>query len=349
MPACTPPQVAIDWDVPAERWGAALAECPGATYFHTAGWLEVVARSFGTRIERARFSFGDGRWGLLPLSIRPLARGLVPLAVAGETGAYSGLVSPVPLTGSEAAAAYAAVRARHGAVRVTGSPFAHGAHLPPLGEGWRTQAEATHVLALKPLSELRAAMSRGCKARGNKARKLGLVCVVSSDPAMADVFYPLYADSMRRWGEKLTWARPLAFFQAMLAAGPDQAAMFVALRGGEPVSALLFAHQGRVAHYVAGATREDQLDACPSNFLMEEALAHYHAAGCTWFDFGPSNGLEGVMRFKESFGATPAPFVSAAHDTPAARAYFAVRHALGGWRASRPARDASATTARPAA
>lgn len=316
----------ITWDLGAEAWSRALAECPGATWFHSAAWLEVAAEAFGTRVERVRVGFGDGRWALLPLSIRPLARGLVPLAVAGETGAYSGLVGPDPLRAAEVEAIFAAVRARHGAVRATGNPFATGPHLPA-GAGWTRREEATHVLVLKPFEELRAGFARGCKARGNKARKLGLRLVVSSDPAIADVFYPLYADSMGRWGDKLTWARPRAFFRAMLANGADAVKVFVALRDEVPVAALLFAAQGRVAHYVAGATRHDQLEACPSNFLMEEALAHYAAAGLTYFDFGPSNGLEGVARFKESFGATPAPFFGMERLNASGRAYFALRDA----------------------
>lgn len=316
----------VTWDIGAEAWQQALAQCPDATWFHSAAWLDVVSEAFGTRVERVKVGFGDGRWALLPLSIRPLAKGLVPMAVAGETGAYSGLVSPDALTAAEVEAVYEAVRARHGAVKVTGNPFATHAHLPN-PEGWTMADESTHVLVLKPIAELRTGFSRGCKARGNKARKLGMQLVVSSDPAIADVFYPLYEDSVARWGDKLTWARPKGFFRSMLARGGDDVKVFVALRDGEPVSALLFAAQGKVAHYVAGATRHDQLEACPSNFLMEEAMAHYAAAGLTWFDFGPSNGLEGVARFKESFGAKPAPFMSAERQNAAARVYFALRSA----------------------
>lgn len=336
-----PARLDLEWSLPVDGWTRALAQCPDATWFHSAAWLDVIAQTFGTRIERLKVGFGDGRWALLPLSIRPLARGLVPLAVAGETGAYSGLVSPDALSPAEVEAVYEAVRERHGAVWVTGSPFARGAHLPG---AWAATEQSTHVLMLRPLAELRGGFSRGCKARGNKARKLGLRLVVSSDPAIADVFYPLYEDSVARWGDKLTWARPPGFFKAMLACGGEAVKVFVALRGDEPVAALLFAAQGQVAHYVAGATRHDQLEACPSNYLMEEAMAHYAAAGLTYFDFGPSNGLEGVARFKESFGARPAPFIAAERLNAAGRAYFVLRGAMVALR-SRGGRDEPAAAA----
>jgi CelD/BcsL family acetyltransferase involved in cellulose biosynthesis len=316
----------IRWDLPADGWTEALAQCPGATWFHSAAWLEVARQAFGTQIERVRVGFADGRWALLPLSIRPLACGLVPMAIAGETGAYSGLVSPEPLSDAEVCAVYDAVRARHGAVKVVGNPFAIAPHLPT-AEGWTTGVDTTHLLVLRPLSELRKGFSRGCKARGNKARKLGLEVVTSSDPAIVEVFYPLYLDSAVRWGEKLTWARSKDYFRAMLEQGGDDVTVFVAKREGDPIAALLFAAQGQVAHYVAGATRHDQLDACPSNLLQEAAMEHYFKAGFTFYDFGPSNRLEGVQRFKESFGATSAPFGSIERLNAAGRAYFALRNA----------------------
>jgi hypothetical protein len=34
-------------------------------------------------------------------------------------------------------------------------------------------------------------------------------------------------------------------------------------------------------------------------------MRHASETGYRWFDFGPSAGLEGVRRFKKSFGATP--------------------------------------------
>jgi hypothetical protein len=271
----------------------------------------------------------------LPLSVRALARGFLPLAVSGETGAYGGLLAPEPLAEAEVEACYAAIGARWPDFQVVGNPFATGPHLPARAE---VQAEATHLLALKPLEELRKGFSRGAKSRGNKARKQGLEVRVRADVAAVDAFYPLYEDSVRRWGEKLTWPRPRAFFEALLAHGAPEAHFLIAYSAaGEPVSALLLAGHGPVVHYLAGATRADFLDACPSNLLMEEALARAAAEGRQFFDFGASNGLAGVVQFKESFGAVPAPYFSFARRTMAGRAYFLLRTPvarLRAWRTS---------------
>jgi CelD/BcsL family acetyltransferase involved in cellulose biosynthesis len=318
------PMVHIDWNLPADDWNRALAQCPDATFFHTDAWLQAIARSFGTRIERARLTLPDGSFALLPLSVRSLAKGLVPLASVGETGAYGGLVSPASLAPGQQSAAFAAVRRRYPDLWVSGNPFATqtGGLVVP---GGQLSQESTHVLALKPLAELRQGFSRGCKSRGNKARKAGLTLRVSQHPTDAARFYALYEDTVVRWGDKLTWARPRAFFEHMVAEGGGHVKLFLAYQGDRLVSGLLFASHGGIAHYVAGATRADALPSCPSNFLMEEAMAHYAEAGYTRFDFGPSNGLEGVIQFKESFGAEPLPFVAQRTSTAASRLYFSLR------------------------
>ena len=272
--------------------------------------------------------------------MRPLAKGWLPLASAGETGAYCGLVSRQPMPGPKEAAAYRAVRRRYPDLWVVGNPFG-ASGLAPL-PGADTREDATHVLALKPLPELRAGFSRGCKARGNKARKAGLRLRVSRDVADARRFYALYEDTMVRWGDKLTWARPLAFYEHLMAEGGERVQLFLAYEGDRLVSGLLFAAYGRVAHYVAGATLASALPLCPSNFLMEEAMAHYAERGFAIFDFGPSNGLEGVIQFKESFGASPVPFSVQHAHTLASRCYFTLRgryERLQAWRAQlRPLR-----------
>lgn len=322
----TPRDVRVDWGLAPLSWEEALAQCPDATFFHTGAWLRAMGQAFGVGCVPIRFVLPDGRWALLPLTVRRLAKGLLPFATAGETGAYSGLVAPAPLSEAEAALCYRAVLARYPDLVVTGSPFAHGPHMPHPADGERVE-QHTHLLELAPYEALRQGFSRGCKARGNKARRHGLEVRRSRAPEDARAFYQLYLDSTRRWGDKLTWARPLAFFEDLLREGQPHVQLFVATDRDRPIAGLLMAEYGPVVHYVAGATHAEFLERCPSNLLMEEAMRHYHGAGLRRFDFGPSNGLEGVIRFKESFGARPAPFLAQRHQSTQGQLYFALRGA----------------------
>lgn len=321
------PSLNVEWNLDHSTWSAALAECPEATYFHTSDWLRAVSVAFHTRLSLARFQLEGGRFALLPLSVRSLAKGLVPYASAGEIGGYGGLVSPRPLEAAEVAAIYQIVRTRFPDLAVTGNPFTTSPHLGVGVPGTSRRDESTHLLELQALDLLRQNFSRGCKSRGNKARKQGFEVEVTRTPEAIADFYDLYLDSVRRWGEKLTWIRPRTFFEAVLAQEAGHARLFVARRDGRAESALLFAAYGSATHYLAGATHADALAGCPSNLLMEEAMAYYHQAGFRWFDFGPSNGLEGVVQFKTSFGANPAPFQSTRNTSAAGRLYVSLRGA----------------------
>jgi CelD/BcsL family acetyltransferase involved in cellulose biosynthesis len=311
----------VEWDLDDETWDQAIAQCPGGTFFHTGAWLTAMQRVFDSRIQKVRLRFDDTRWALLPLSIRPLARGLLPLAVAGETGAYSGLISPAPLSAPQVLALYARVRKRYPNLQVVGNPLATGPHVPLVA----TEHYETHLLRLQPLQLLRQGFSRGCKSRCNKARKQGFELQMTSGPSAVGDFYPLYLDSAKRWGTKLTWIRPWAFFACLLEIGAPHIRFFFARHNGQVVAGLLLASYGTSVHYLAGATRADWLDSSPSNFLMEEALSYYAEQGLECFDFGASNGLEGVIRFKESFGAQGVPFYGYHTHTLAERLYFSLR------------------------
>lgn len=334
------PTITLDWDVDPVQWAEALEACPGATFFHTDAWLATAAETFNSRIVRVRADLGDGRYALLPLSIRPLVKGLLPMAVAGETGAYCGLVSPQTPSDAEVDAVYAAVRRKYPNLQVMGNPFATGPHVPELA----VEAQSTHILQLAPFPELRQGFSRGAKSRGNKARKQGYELVVGSDIAAVDAFYPIYEDSVKRWGDRLTWARPYAFFERLVSNAGGASSIYLAKKDGQYVSGLLFVTHGDVVFYVAGASLASELEGSPSNYLMEEALANHAAAGFKAFDFGPSNGLGGVTQFKEGFGAKPVPFYSASARTLAGRAYFALRaplEKLTAWRDRPTTHDAA--------
>lgn len=46
----------------------------------------------------------------------------------------------------------------------------------------------------------------------------------------------------------------------------------------------------------------------PYEFIYQFLLQHYSEAGFRWFDFNPSAGLDGVVKFKEKFGTRRFPF-----------------------------------------
>ena len=58
--------LATDGDLP--RWDAFVAGCPEATFFHRAGWKEVIAQSFGHRTYYLLAERAGSLVGILPLA-----------------------------------------------------------------------------------------------------------------------------------------------------------------------------------------------------------------------------------------------------------------------------------------
>ncbi|MBU6429233.1 MAG: GNAT family N-acetyltransferase [Cyanobacteria bacterium REEB65] len=281
--------VAIDWAMPVDQWSSLLGQCPQATIFHSPRWSEAMAQVFGGRPHAASFSFADGSWGLWPITDKPLARGCLPFAVSTEAGGYGGPLFPVAPAARKIEQICLAVAGRWPSLDVHGNPFA-ALRLP-----WTSQATFTH--AVDPAT---ARLARGCRARIHRAERGGFAVEIERSAAP---FLALYRQAVVRWGRRLTWRRPDAYFQAVLAL--DEARCFVATRSGEVAAAMIVLEGGRILHYLAGAIGSDYLDTGASNLLLGEILKWSGERGFEQVDLGPSAGLAGVIQFKESFGASP--------------------------------------------
>lgn len=303
-----------------EAWQSRLTACPGATVFHTPLWLDALVAAFGGRAEALEFRFPDGNWALVPLTLKAFAKGMFWHAYSGESGVYGGLLAPRPLRPDQEAEIYAWLASRFPNLQIFGNPFFAAGD--PEGAGWERREHATHVLELASPEALRAGFSRGCRARGNKARRAGVTTECYAGPDAAPLFYGLYLDSIRRWGEKLTWIRPFRFFEALLAVGPPHVVLHLARYQERPAAVMLVCAWGDGAHYLAGAADSSLMEHAPSNLLMEETAAYWLSQGKRYLDLGSSNGLEGVARFKESFGASPLPFAESRRQDRLGRLYF---------------------------
>jgi hypothetical protein len=310
---------------PSRHWDDLLLRCQGATVFQQSAWLAMLRQCFKAHAQMVHIPLGSGHYALFALGIRPCGRGWLPLAIAGDAGAYGGLVATRPLHPHESHLICQWVLAQYPAVVINGNPFGT---TTPLPSGCKALPDETHCLDLAPRHVLSTGFSRGCRARGNKARRQGLELDIQHGQEGVAQFYPIYLDSVRRWGDRLTWLRPLAFFERIADQFGAQATVMLARQNDKPISGLFLLHGYGLCHYVAGATHHDAQAVCPSNFLIEEALDWAYTTGLTRFDFGPSHALEGVRQFKASFGATAIPMMGFSRLPWPQQAYLKVRQYL---------------------
>lgn len=193
--------------------------------------------------------------------------------------------------------------------------------------GWRPSPEQvqfrnTALLDLTPGEEaLLAAMKPKWRYNIRLAERRG-VTVRRSDVADLGAFYDLYCETGGRDGFIV---RPLDYYEASwrtfmqpVDADAPSADLLLAEVEGDAVAGLILFRFGDRAWYMHGASSERQRAAMPNHLLQWEAIRLARAAGCTVYDLwgapdtlDESDGMWGVWRFKEGFGAQFAPHIGA--------------------------------------
>ena len=234
--------------------------------------------------------------------------------------------TPIPLAGEVTAdrvrrffECVGGIGALHISGGLAGSP-------PPVGE---VDQRTTHVLDLSPgFDALWAGRFTG-KNRNTcrKAENSGVTVVRMDGDAAADRYYALYADATRDWGLPSP-PYPHALFRALAATA--HAEFWLGVLDDAVVAGAVLLVGSEDVFYWSGAMARTAAGLSPSNLVLREAIRSACERGFRAMDFGGSDGLPGVRRFKESFGAEARPYRAVRLRTLGNRLVETVAHAT--WR-----------------
>lgn len=298
-------------------WYRELARFPQAGFSHTPAWARLIRQVWGGETQTVLHPTPSGGSVLLPLIRRRLARGLIPWSISGETGVYGGPLTDERLSITEWRLLWALLPASFGSMTV---------FLPP-GMPWEAPADGqvilheTHRLALDD-GPPRQRYNRGLKAKLNRALRQELTVREGTDLAAVDAYWSLYEQTLARWGDRTSWVRPRAFFDALLAHGHPDVRLYLAYQGERVVAGVWISHFGAEACYLAGATAADALELGGSHLLIDHAIGQAAANGQRWFDLGASGGRAGLIHFKSGFGAQPVSYPEIRLWAPPMRLYW---------------------------
>jgi FemAB-related protein (PEP-CTERM system-associated) len=301
-------------DDAAAGWDAFVAGHPDGTFFHRAGWRQVIARGFGHRTHFLRAE-RDGRVvGVLPLAhvrSRLFGSTLISLPFC----VYGG-----PLA-ADAEAFAALLDAATALQRGCGAAALELRCLAPPPAGWLDPAAWVargdlYATFRKPLAadddSLLKAIPRKQRADIRKAIAHGLTADVGRD---VDAFFPIYAESVRNLGTPVFARRYFRLLLDMF--GADADVLTVRDRGTPVASVLNFYWRDEVLPYYGGGTRAAR--ACHANeFMYWQVMRHAAARGCRLFDFGRSKAGTGAFAFKKNFGFAAQPLTAFFHLAPGA-------------------------------
>lgn len=279
------------------RWETFVAATPAATFFHRAGWQNVLRDVYRHHTFYLYAERNDSIVGILPLArINSLIFGNALIAL--PFAVYGGVVSADP-------AATAALEAK--AERLAhefGVAHLEYRNIDARHSDWPTQdLYVTFRKEILPDEEANLlAIPRKQRAMVRKGIKNGLRGEIDAN---ADRFFALYADNVHRHG---TPAMPKCYFAALLREfGKDCEVLTVVDASGTPVSSVLsFYFRDEVLPYYAGdAERARELAA--NDFKYWDLMHRACQRGLKVFDYGRSKVGSGSYSFKKNWGFEPRP------------------------------------------
>lgn len=117
-------------------------------------------------------------------------------------------------------------------------------------------------------------------------------------------YYHVYENTLLRWGDRASSRHSWEIFNEMFQRNSANIKLWLAINKDEVVvaGAIIFYAKKHVVYW-HGAALGEYFCFRPVNLLFYEIIKNTCAKRYSWFDFNPSGGHEGVVRFKKSFGA----------------------------------------------
>ena len=279
------------------RWDAFVMACPDATFFHRAGWQNIIANVFRHDTYFLYAEVDGAIVGVLPLGhvnswLFGNALTGLPFAVYGGVAALNPQVADALEQEAQRLA------------RTLGVAHLELRNVEARHPDWPTQEiYVTFRKEILPTDDANMqAIPRKQRAMVRKGIKNELVSHIDST---VDRFFALFADNVHRHG---TPAMPKKYFQALQKEfGQDCEVLTVTTRDGKPLSSVLsFYFRDEVLPYYAGDD-EAARDLAANDFKYWELMRRACARGLKVFDYGRSKLGTGPYAFKKNWGFEPKP------------------------------------------
>lgn len=283
-----------DKDAPA--WDAFVEAHPEATFFHRAGWREVLQRAFGHRGHYLMAEDDGGVIGVLPLA-RVRSRLFHDALISTPFCVYGGPVARDEETLD------ALIAAGSAEARALGVEYMELRQLRSARPDW--PSKSLYVTFRRTLSEDHdanlKAIPRKQRAVIRKGLDAGLDVSVDND---GGDFYRAYSESVRNLGTPVFSRR---YVRTLLDVFPEDTEILTVRHQGVPVSSVLsFYFRDQVLPYYGGGTAAAR-DLKAYDLMYWELMKRSVDRGFRVFDFGRSKRETGSYSYKVHWGFEPEP------------------------------------------
>ncbi len=297
--------------VPVDFWQEVAEACPWATFFHTPAWASVYARTFPRYAVASRgFVLDNGARAVIPLLAeerRKLLRRTIRLK-SMEPGVYGGIIADRDLSPRDVDELIRSIlKIKNAGGRIVGNPFKEFT----LPSAFKHKTLVTQMVDLTPGAEkLWQGFSRGQKSNINQARRKHVAVRLARDIQDIETYYAIYVQTVQRWGKNAAAEYPRELFLNLFATRDDHIRFYLAEKKNRIIAGIIVLAWNTTLIYWQGCSLNEARNDYPHNLLHYTVMTWGCENGYTWYDMGPSLDLEGVARFKASFGAKNVLFTS---------------------------------------
>ena len=278
------------------RWDAFVAAMDDATFFHRAGWKEVLERAFGHNTYFLYAERDGNITGILPLaqlSSRLFGNALVstPFCVYGgvvscDKDTYNALIQAACERADSLGVDYLELRNR--TRQQQDWPYKE------LYVTFRKDISDDSDVNLKAIPRKQRAVVRKAIDRALPVR----------NDRQVDDFYYAYSVSVRNLGTPVFSKK---YFRTLLEVFPDECDILTVTHNNELVTSVLsFYHKDEVLPYYGGGTQAAR-QLRGNDYMYWQLMSQAAAQGVKVFDYGRSKLGTGSYSFKKNWGFEPQP------------------------------------------
>jgi FemAB-related protein (PEP-CTERM system-associated) len=280
----------------ARQWDAFVEACPNATFFHLAGWKDVIETAFGHRGYYLFSKSGGKITGVLPL-VHIRSRLFGNALISTPFCAYGGVATEDRVAHARLEAAACTLAEK---LKVDYLEFRNRQAFHP---DWPTkQLYVTFRKPMEPDPEANLlAIPRKQRAMVRKGIKAGLKAEFDTS---IDRFYTAYSQSFHNLGTPV-FSR--TYFDRIQEVFRDRSDILTVTHDVDLVSSVMsFYFRDEVLPYFGGGTPLAR-HLKGNDFMYWELMRHSCGRGLRVFDFGRSKQETGSYSFKKNWGFEPSP------------------------------------------
>ncbi len=294
----------IIFPLPLQFWRDVAEKCQWATFFHTPLWSAAYCETF-PKFQDSSIGFitEKGIRAVFPLLFEEKKRFLktVKHYKSMEPGAYGGIIAEAELEQEDIDSIIKHVTGlKNSKGRITGNPF-KPFQMPSFLI--KKEMETSVINLSSGFESVWKKFSRGQKSNIKQAQKKSLSVREASSEKDIISYYLIYEDTLKRWGEKTRISFPEKLFQNLFKRKSPDIGFWIAEKEQEAVAGILALRWHDKLIFWHGCSKQENFSDYPNNLLHFKAMKWACENNIKFYDMGSSMGIEGLLKFKKSFGA----------------------------------------------